>query len=122
MRFSSRAECEALFGRLGVGRRGPIAGTWAARLKAFIGYYKSPLPTAAQVGKALARSQGDFLLCCLWADDILGDSRETPAHRRYRRWRSACGEKGPLCDAPGHMFEAGEGDLLAEVAEMALDV
>jgi hypothetical protein len=122
MRFASKAECEALFGRLGFDSNGPIAGSRATRQKTFEGFYRSPLASPAYVSKVLATGQGDFTACCLWADDVLGESRNTPAHGRYRRWRRAHDEDQSLYDAPGHMFEEGESELLAEVIEMAMEI
>jgi hypothetical protein len=92
------------------------------RLKTFEGFYRNPLTNQALVSKVLAAGQGDFSTCCLWAGDILAESRNTPAHLRYRRWRKAHGEERLLYYAPSHIFEAGERDLFAEVIEMAIEI
>ncbi|MDQ0467117.1 hypothetical protein [Labrys wisconsinensis] len=126
MHFVTRSESERFFERMGIDDRGPMPGSRSdARLKIFDVYYQSRLAVADKVSRVLASRQGDFSTCHLWVHGLpFGDRSldETPPPdwARYRRWREATGETRSLYEAPGHVFQEGEQEVLARVIEFAI--
>jgi hypothetical protein len=126
MRFITKAESQAYFAKLGIDGRGLIPGTrGAARLKTFDIYYQSPLAAGDKVARALAAHLGDFSEHLLWAHDLIfGDksveAMPPPGWSEYRRWRKAEGETRSLYEAPGHLFDAGEGEALCRIIALAI--
>jgi hypothetical protein len=126
MQFVTQSEAEPFFLRLGINRLGPLAGSRSAtRLKVFDAYYQSRLPVARQVSDALVDCLGDFTVCSLWAHDLVWGDRSLeddapPDWAEYRQWREAQGERRPLREAPGHLFDARERETLAKVINRAI--
>jgi hypothetical protein len=126
MRFADRSESEEFFRRLGAGPDGRLiaGGRAAARFKTARFFYESGA-VDLELGAALARGQGDFSTCMVWAAELVfGDHslEEEDFHgwAPYRRWRRGWQEKRSLYEAPGHVFMAGEQDELARVVDFAI--
>ena len=126
MRFITKSESEAYFAKLGIEGRGLVPGSPSAvRLKTFDIYYRSPFAAAREVEHALAVHQGDFSACLLWACGLIFGDRSLeaappPGWSDYRHWREAHGESRSLYEAPGHVFDAGEGEMLSRIIALAI--
>jgi hypothetical protein len=126
MRFITKSESEAYFAKLGIEGRGLVPGSRSAvRLKTFDIYYRSPFAAAREVAHALAVHQGDFSACLLWACGLIFGDRSLeaappPGWSDYRHWREAHGESRSLYEAPGHVFDAGEGEMLSRIIALAI--
>jgi hypothetical protein len=124
MRFISPVASEAFFRSLGIGPGGLISGSRTAnRFKSDALFYKSRLPMARDVAQVLARAQGEFTECVVWAFDLVWGDRSREEHppkdwEDYARWRHQQGET--RSDAPGHVFDFSEQVSLARVLELAI--
>lgn len=125
MQFLIRAECEDFFAKLGIDRGGLIAGSRGAdRFKTLEVFY-DPRQVSDGMAKFIAAGQGRYTECLVWcADLVFGDRSLEPHAPRpwldYAKWRRTMGEPRDLYDAPGHLFEPGERDRLAEVLAWAI--
>ena len=113
------------FAKLGIDRDGLIAGSRGAdRYKTLEAFYKPNL-VADQMGAFITAGQGRHTQCLVWCGDLVfGDRSLEPNPPRawldYAKWRKAMGEPRVLYDAPGHLFELQERDLLAQVVAFAI--
>lgn len=126
MRFISESVAAEFFRQLGMGPSGLIPGSRAAtRFKSDELFYRSRLATARDVSLELARAQGDYAECVVWASNLVWGDRSREEHpprdwENYALWRQQHGETRSLYDAPGHVFELAEQAELAKLLEMAI--
>ena len=120
VRFLSSEESEVAFERLGFRRDRLIENSRAAsRLKALRFIYGRPEDFAHDVAIAISEQFVGSSTCLLWtfgANRPCRDPRDLPG---YQEWRRAQGEARPLAEAPGHLFQADETDLVVAGIEWA---
>ena len=89
-------------------------------------YYESANRDYSAAADAIAASIGDFtevillFLFCVTGDGWSEGHARRESWRRYRLWRAAKGDQRRLYNAPGHLFERGEGNDLSQVIAFAL--
>jgi hypothetical protein len=91
-------------------------------------YYNSSNCDYSQAANAITASIGEFtraavlFFFCLGGDGWNKCNVTDARWGRYREWRRAQGDTRRLYDAPGHLFEAREGERLSKVIEFALQL
>jgi hypothetical protein len=89
-------------------------------------YYQSGRRDYASAAQAITAATGAFTKATvLYQFAITGDGwdemmRDHEGWRAYRKWRKGAGETSRLYDTPGHQFDAGEVELLADLIAFAL--